>query len=358
MHYVLLFLISHFTAQSSVSQRIDSHIHGYYNRGDFSGVVLVARDGDVIYEGAFGYADAGIARPNRVETQFLIGSTTKSFTAITAMQLVEAGKLDLHEPISTYLPDLAPTIAKDMTMHILLKQLSGLPSSIERITPTQPRDIDHQEMVDIISNAEMRFNPGEKYAYSNVAYNLAACVLCRVAGMEYDELMETYCFKPLGMSNTGVERIAKPPTNKAVGYVYENDRLVRAEPHDMAYAMGSGDIYSTVGDLLKWDQALYGTEYISDVSKALVFSPADEDGGYYGYGFRIVDYKRADGQPDGKLARHGGSMRGYLANVHRYLDDRVTVIVLGNMRPYPIRDMCFEVKEIAFGRTPGKRIHE
>ena len=130
-----------------------------------------------------------------------------------------------------------------------------------------------------------------------------------------------------------------------------------AELHDMAYAMGSGDIYSTVGDLFKWDQALYNNNYVTQGSKNIIFDAADHAHGDYGYGFRIINYKRADGST-GTLARHGGSMHGYLANLHRYMDDRITVIVLGNMRPFPIRDLCFELKEIVVGRNPGPRNYE
>ncbi len=341
-----------------VTSRLENHVRTYSERGVFQGTVLVARKGEVLYQGAFGFANKESGIKNTIETQFLIGSTTKSFTAVTVMQFVEDGLIDLHEPILSYLPYLNTDIADGMTMHYLLKQQSGLLSHMNRITQSDHRDIDHREMVELIGRGKMRFTPGEKYAYSNLAYNLAASVLCEVAGKSYREIMNERVFKPLDMQNTGVERTSHLPKNKAIGYDIESDGTLRpAEAHDMAYAMGSGDIYSNVSDLFKWDQALYENTYVSKESKKIIFDPADEEHGFYGYGFRIIDYKRADGST-GTLARHGGSMRGYLANVHRYIDGRITVIVLGNMRPFPIRDLCFELKEIVLGRDPGPRDHE
>jgi len=360
MYVFALFLLIGFIHQGAqdVNSKLDNHVQAYSERGAFQGAVLVARDGEILYQGAFGFADKESGIENTIETQFLIGSTTKSFTAVTAMQFVEDGLIDLDEPILTYLPYLNPDVAEGMTMHYLLKQQSGLLNHINRIIESEHKDIGHREMVEIIGRGKMRFSPGEKYAYSNLAYNLAASVLCEISGKSYREVMEERAFNPLYMHNTGVERIAHVPENKAIGYNSESDGTLHpAEPHDMSYAMGSGDIYSTVGDLFKWDQALYKNKYVSHASKKIIFDPADEDHGFYGYGFRIIDYKRDDGST-GILARHGGSMRGYLANVHRYLDDRITVIVLGNMRPFPIRDLCFELKEIVVGRDPGPRDYE
>ncbi|MDX1407937.1 MAG: serine hydrolase domain-containing protein [Saprospiraceae bacterium] len=349
--------LAHQIPQHEVEVRLDSLVREYHTQHDFSGTVLVARDGKVLYSGAFGYADAERGILNTVETKFLIGSTTKSFTALTCLQFVEAGLVQLDAPVHRYLPQLRPDIGK-ISIHHLLKKQSGLPNHLARLTDIEPRDITVDEIIDIINTAEPQYPPGTAYNYSNLNYHLIAAVLIRVSGLPWGEILERHCFRPLEMQDSGVERLYHVPVNRALGYdARSKGRLVQSYPNYTAWALGSGDIYSTAGDLLKWDQALYEDAYLSDESKELAFNPASEDFGFYGYGFRIMEYVRPDGD-SGTLVRHGGSMYGYLANVHRYLDDRITVIVLANVRPFPIRDLTFQLKQIVCGRGPGPREHE
>lgn len=123
----------------------------------------------------------------------------------------------------------------------------------------------------------------------------------------------------------------------------------------MSYALGSGDIYSTVDDLLIWEQSLYNSKLLSENSQSLLFSGESKEFGSYGYGFRVQEYQRAVSNNKGTLTRHGGSMNGFLSNLHRYTDDKLTVIVLANIRSFPIRNLTFELKEIALGLDVGAR---
>lgn len=355
---LLLFFISHssFAYQASVvSQKIDNHLQQYVKNEDFRGVVLVAKEGQTIFQAAYGYANDDDKVLNTIDKKFLIGSLTKSFTAVTILQLMEEGKLNLHAPLATYIPSLNKNLSKDLTLHRLLKHQSGLPTHLERITDFEEKDISSAEILAIINTANLSFMPGTQYQYSNLNYHLAAIAIENITGKTYAEVLDEKTFTPLKMTDSGVERLANIPSNRASGY-RKSFLAINRDENIVSYALGSGDIYSTADDLFAWEQALYGTQLLSEKSKGLLFSPESKDFGSYGYGFRIQEYQRAIGNNNkGTLTRHGGSMNGFLSNLHRYTDDKLTVIVLANIRSFPIRNLTFEIKEVVLGVAIGSR---
>ncbi len=226
------------------------------------------------------------------------------------------------------------------------------------LTNLEYKDITNKELIEIINTATLSFDPGSDYGYSNINFSLVALILERVSGKSYSDILQERIFTPLKMTNSGVERTNDNIPKIALGYdMLEDGSFKTSERNYMAYAIGSGDIYSNVGDLYLWDQALSNHKLLSDSSTTLLFTnDQSEELGHYGYGFRVHDYVRfTTDQPRGKLIRHGGSMQGYLSNYHKYLDDELTIIVLGNMRPFPIMDITFGLKEIAFNRLPISR---
>ena len=127
--------------EKTTAEKIESHIQQYVKNEDFRGTILVAKNGNVIHKAAYGFADETGKVVNETETQYLIGSLTKSFTAVTVMQMVEDDLLDLHTPIRTYVPRLKKTLGKDLTLHLLLKHQSGLLGHLERLIEFENRDI-------------------------------------------------------------------------------------------------------------------------------------------------------------------------------------------------------------------------
>lgn len=339
----------------SISEKIDAHINNYSKNEGFQGTVLVARKGKIIHKAAYGLSDREKKLQNTLDTQFLIGSLSKSFVAVTMMQMVEAGLLDLHAPIKKYIPDLKGELAEGLTLHFLLKNQSGLAPSFDDLTDYENRDISPKELLEIINKTSRSFTPGSKYEYSNLNYTLCAIALEKVTEKNYSQILQERTFNPLKMSRSGVERISNRPWNRAGGYRKKTLGIERDE-NVVSYALGAGDIYSTAEDLFKWDQALYTDKLISEKSKKLIFAGETEKFGYYGYGFRIQEYQRGiKNKNKGTLVRHGGTMNGFMSNLHRYLDDELTVIILGNIRPFPIRNLTFEIKEIVLGFEPGIR---
>lgn len=333
-------------SNKKLRQELSNIIDTYYNNNQFSGTVLVAKKGAVLYNQAFGYANIEKKIRNKTSTQFLIGSLTKSFTATAIMHAKERGILGLHVPIKKYIPELNDELGR-LTLHLLMKNSSGLPVHLNRITKLEYRDITSEELIRLYNTVKLAFSPGTKYDYSNLNYQLCAIVLERVSGMSYKEYLETYLFDPIKMTSSGIERTSLIAKDKALGYDLENSIMKRAAANYMAYAKGGGNIYSTVKDILKWDKALYRDNLVSEESKNLMFDGRPGEYGSYGYGFKIKEYIRnVKGDKKGKLVRHGGSMYGYICNVHRYLDDKVTIIILGNMRPYPTMEITQKIEEV------------
>lgn len=334
------------------AEAIQKHVQGYVDQGQFSGAILVAQGHKVLFKGGFGWADVENKISNEANTRFLIGSTTKSFTAIALLLLEQDGLVDLDKPISQYLPNLRPDFGAQFTLDILLRMKSGLPNHLKRLTSIEDQAISTDEIINIINSAELAYEPGTQYSYSNLNYHLIGAIIEKVSGMSYAAFLQQRVFESLQMFDSGTDYFDTLSTRYALGYHVGS--LDRTEKNNLFYALGSGNIYSTVEDIYKWDQALYNDHFINKENKAKAFKGGSEDFGYYGYGFRIREYTRADSTlAKGTLVRHGGTMMGYLANVHRYLDDRVTVIVLGNISMFPIRDLTTELKEIALGMEGG-----
>lgn len=342
-------------AALTIGDKLNRHIHHYVEAEDFQGVVLVAKHGEVLFKKAYGYADIDNKVANTIKHQFLIGSMTKSFTAVAVMRLVEQGKLDLHAPIATYIPKLKSELAKGLTLHRLLKHQSGLVRHLEELVKFEQKDITSAEILSIINKSEQSIEPGSSYEYGNLNYHLTALAIENVTLQSYADAMNTLVFTPLDMQGSGVERITNPPSNRANGY-RKNVFGINRDENVVSYALGSGDIYSTVEDLLKWEQALYKPKFLTQQSINKLFTGESQALGYYGYGFRIREYQRGNEHNAlGKLTRHGGSMDGFTSNLHRYTDDQLTVIILANIRGFPIRNLTFELKEIALGADSMKR---
>jgi len=132
---------------------IEKYLQSYIDTADFRGVVLVAKGDSILHHGAYGLFDTENKISNQLHSKFLIGSLTKSFTAVAIMQLVDAGKLDLFAPLQQYIPQLAPELARGLTVHHLLKQQSGLPVFIDELTPINVMDIRSNELLDVINKA-------------------------------------------------------------------------------------------------------------------------------------------------------------------------------------------------------------
>src|SRR4249919_3778758 len=331
------------TAQKDHAQLLQQYMTGQNKYFQFNGTILVAEKGKPIYQQALGYADYNSKRMLNDSSVFELASVSKQFTAMGIMILKDRKLLSYENNIKKYFPQLP---YDNITIRNLLTHTSGIPSYEDQFE----KNWDHKKIAfnkDIIDMLSQRkdtlfFKPGTKYKYSNTGYALLASIIEKVSGMSYNDFMAVNIFKPLGMSHTFIyntrRSTGKIPDNYALGFVY-SDSLKRyilpdsSPAYDYVYYLdgivGDGCVNTTTGDLVKWDQALYGNKLVSKVSLDEMLSPLvqmspRDSTGFYGFG---VFVQKSD---NGKIISHTGGWPGYATDITRMVDSNETIIVLSN----------------------------
>ncbi len=305
-----------------LSQRIDEVMSEFVRLDQFSGCVLVAKDGEVVYVKAFGEANKDHHVPNTLRTKFNIGSIGKIFTGVAIMQLVERGLLGVDDPVSTHLPDFP--FGDEITLHHLLTHTSGtfnyfahpeFPARMSRIRGVQ-------DALPLIYEQDLQFDPpGEQFSYSNSGIVILGAVIEAVTGREYPDYIRENILEPIGMNDTGINYWDQVVENRASGYIKRLSGEFTSNIFLVPPANADGGIETTVDDLLKFDQALYGEELLSSEYGDRMFTPFLEN---YGYCWRI------DERHGGTVVGHGGGAPGISAEFLRFIDDGYTLVVLSN----------------------------
>ena len=312
------------------------YLEGLAKADRFSGAVLVASAGKPVLRQAFGMADWAGKVPNRPETRFRIGSITKTFTATAVMMLVQEGKLHLADSVCTHVAG-CPHQWSAATIRNLLTHTSGIPDYLAPISlaqfnsPTPP-----QAILDLVRDSPLAFKPGTRYQYSNTNYLLLGLVVESTSGMTYADFLQQRIFKPLGMTGSGYSRDFSLVQRHATGYGYKTSSRDEVIPTDEA-AFSDGGLYSTVDDLLRFDQALYGTQLLTRATVDEMFTPwggADLSPG----GSQVTGLGWSLGEdPHGaKVVFHGGQIPGFNALLSRDIGSHVAVIVLSNYYWAPV----------------------
>lgn len=344
-------------AQDDLNTQIDAFLTQLTSEGKFMGVVLVAKDGQIIFEKAYGYADLENEAPNTVDTRFEIASTTKPLTATLVMMLQDQGKLNVQDKICQYIPD-CPEAWKDITIHHLLTHTSGIPDYYTFPDAPQftmlPSTL--EELVGRIKEKPLDFQPGETWAYCDSNFVLLSYIIEKVSGMPFPDFRQKYLFDALGMNNSGRIDYTHVIKHRAYGYLDASTRVPYADPSS---AWGNGDVYTTVEDLYLFDQALYTDKLMPQATRDLMFTPEAEmptdlttaleptvEGPiYYGYGWAIST--KFGGHT---RISHGGGGAGFNTVFSRYPDDKVTLIMLCNIGDFSIWDTVeVGVLKLVFG---------
>lgn len=237
--------------------------------GQFSGVVLVARNGVPSFEQAYGMADREAARANDLETSFNLGSINKFFTQIAIRQLAAAGKLDLDSSLARAWPDYPNAdIARKVTIRQILEHRSGIRGNIFGAPPGKTRHdvVTLNDYFQLFADQPLQFAPGSQQQYSNAGYIVLGLLIERLSGENYFEYINKHIYEPAGMTQTGSWRIGRWPQNTAVGYTTrggegaaEAGEGAPLRPNtDILPGKGSsaGGGYSTAHDLLRLLNAL------------------------------------------------------------------------------------------------------
>lgn len=330
----------------------DEYMRAQVDVHGFTGAVLVAKGGSVVFRGAYASASLQARAPITPDTRFRIGSITKPFTSIAVVLLQERGKLAVTDPLCRYV-DPCPAAWAPVTLHHLLSHTSGIPSftglpDYEKTmgTATTPR-----ETVGRVREMPLEFPAGTQYRYSNTGYVLLGLVVEKASGRDFASFLRANILEPLGLKDTGIETGEAVP-GLAIGYTRDRgadpSTVKEARPIHMSVPFSAGAMYSTVGDLLKFDRAIAGRALLKKESWEKMLTPVQAN---YGYGFTIGR------SPGGRtLVGHDGGINGFASSYRRIVEDDVAIIALRNVDAGP--NFANDLAAIALGeryQVPKKR---
>lgn len=300
----------------------------------FSGAVLVAKDGKVLFSDAYGLADREREVPNTVQTRFRIGSMNKMFTAVGILQLVEAGKVDLRAPLGTYLTDYPNRkVATEVTIHHLLTHTGGTGDIFGPEFETHREELQTlADYVDLYGERGSEFEPGSRWAYSNYGFILLGAVIEAVTGQSYYDYVDEHVYEPAGMTRTGSLPEDQTVPDRAVGYMDPSGGTHwRPNADTLPYrGTSAGGGYSTVGDFARFAEALLNHELLSPDSTELLVTGKEEIGPGVEYAYGFEDHREAGG--DGWVGHNGGAP-GMNSDLRIYPASGYVVVVLANLDP-------------------------
>ena len=333
--------------------QIEALVSQYHGLRQFSGAVLVGQQGNVIYEGGFGYANMDWQIPNSPATRFRVGSVTKQFTATIILKLVERGQLSLDGAITDYLPDYPSEIGDQVTIHHLLTHSSGIPSytGLPEFGEMMRNPFAPDSFIAVFSELDSEFEPGSTFRYNNSGYFLLGVIIEHVTGMPYDEALRTMVLDPLGLDDTGYDHQEAIIEGRATGYSRTLTGYDVAAYLDMSLPYAAGSMYSTVRDLHDWDRLLYTDQVFADPgTKELMLTPYIQNYGY-GWSIREIPVGADDGMV--KLIEHGGGINGFVTGFWRLVDDGYVVIVMDNTEGSRVAAIQRGIVDILYGETPA-----
>jgi len=319
--------------------KLDSLFTKLYTEGKFNGNVLIAEKGIVVFEKSYGLANEHDSTKLNKQSIFNLASVTKQFTAMSIVLLKKQGKLSYSDSLATFIPELA--FYNGVTINNLLTHTGGLPDYMTMMDARWEKskianNADVIKMMVAIKPKAL-FAPGDEYKYSNTGYVLLAAIIERISKQTYGEFLKQHIFKPAKMNKTFVYSGDSPKQKNMVeGYVKDSlgENVLPKDVTKFDYVKyldgvyGQGRVYSTTGDLLKWDRFLYNSQLINNEDKETIFTSQktnaklDTD---YGYGWMIDDNKLY-----GRIIYHSGSWPGFVSYLEREIDSDKTIVILQN----------------------------
>lgn len=328
-------------AGAAFAQDPAAAIDDYLKSVNFTGTALASHDGKVVFSKAYGLANREWDIPNTPDTKFRLASITKTFTATAILQLLEKEKLSLDDPAVRWIPT-AHESWKPVTIRHLLSHTGGVPSytSLPGFSTRQRIAATPAEIISTVKDNPLEFAPGAKYNYSNSGYVILGIVLEAVTGKPYATLLKDAIFDPAGMSDSGYDDSAAILKRRASGHASNGNN---APPIDMSFPFSAGALYSTTGDLFKYDRALAAGKLLSAKTLDLAATPVL---GNYGLGWVSItrDGRRSVG--------HAGGINGFSTIFLRFPATAATVILLSNQEGPPVDPHAWNVARLLHGEKP------
>ncbi len=298
----------------------DAYLNAMTEQKKFIGSVLIAQGDSVVYHKGFGPASADGSKMNSPESQFLIGSITKTFTAVAIMQLFEDNKLSLSDPLSKYIP-LFPQ-SDQITIRHLLSHKSGIKNYTELpdINEWKADEISALRLVEKVMDYPLGFEPGTMFSYSNTNYLLLGMIIEQVTGADYEKYIQKNILKPAGLTHTGMDQ--NKAKNLSEGLDLVNGMWQKADEVDVSVPFSAGALYSSTSDLYSFSTAFFNAEFFENKSTYELMTNFDE--GSYGLGVYV---EQVDEQ---FYIGHTGGIDGYSSAWYYFYELDLHAIVLSN----------------------------
>jgi CubicO group peptidase (beta-lactamase class C family) len=322
---------------------IDAYLQPYVRSGNFAGQVLVEKDGKVLFEKAYGFADRERHRLNTTATQFHIASMSMQFTAAAVLSLVDTASLKLDDHVG----DFAPRIpgGDKITVRDLLTERSGLPDI--NALPNYADVLQHHQtpasLIAAIEGQSLLFDPGTKFLHEeHSAYNLLALIVEKKTGLPFAAAVERLVFRPMGLAGSGVDDDTEHPTHMAKGYEPEGTYgLKPATSIHWSAKTGNASVYTTARDQARWVRELFRGRALSPSSREAVLDTSLA----VGYGWFKRDNKRF-----GEIAYSmNGRAPGFASFVLYLPRAQTTVVVLSNIYSSATTNIGNDVAALSLG---------
>lgn len=283
------------------------------------------------YASAAGFVDKSSQKRATVDMLGRIASVSKPMTAIAIMQLYEKGILDLDKPIQNYITEFPKKAKGDITIRHLLKHTSGIPhysSKWEALSFTHyPTLVD---ALDAFKDKELDFEPGTQYRYTSYGYTVLGAIIEEVTQMSYGDYMKKNIWDKAGMSNTSLEEAGQEYDNKSKQYLKIKTTYIKSPKTDLSIIYPAGGIQSTIGDLLKFGEAVLNNKLIKSSTLELMINAKDElapaaGDDPYGFGWGVYDDPTY-----GRIIQHGGTQPGTSSFFSIYMDHKIVSAVMSN----------------------------
>jgi CubicO group peptidase (beta-lactamase class C family) len=303
----------------TLPERLQQVVQPYIDAQVFMGSVLVAKNGKVLFSKGYGWADMEWNIPNSPTTKFQIASVTKQFTAPSILLLEDRGKLKTDDLVKKYLPD-TPACWDKITIYNLLTMTSGIAGDAAKYEPGMPDKL-------IFSDKPLDFQPGEKWDYSNLGYDVLGYLLEKVSGQTYADFVQENIFHPLGMNDSGYDSNVVVIPRHASGYWPGANGMENAERPIQNLAFSAGGLYSTTEDLLRWEEGLFGGKVLTPASLRKMTTPFKQTILKHDYACGLYVYREK-----GRLViDYDGNGIGFNAQMAYYPEEKLAVIVLANL---------------------------
>ena len=324
--------------------------------------VLVANNGGVLFQRGYGVTDLHSSRKIDGSTNFRLASCTKQFTAMAIMLLVHDGKLHYDDRLTSIFPEF-PEYGRAIAIRHLLNHTSGLEDYEDLMPPQDPKapleqiQIHDAGVLDLLKRQKStKFGPGSKWAYSNSGYVLLGLVVQKVSGKVFPDFLQQRIFQPLNMSKTvAYVRGENEVQNRAFGHTLEGKSWVQTDQSPTSATLGDGGVYSSLDDLVKWDQALRRNTLLSQKEMLPALTPAkvpdgritkpDGSPAAYGFGWFLDPYRGH------QRIWHYGETVGFRSTVQRFVADDLTIIALCNRDDLNPSTLALQIADLFLGRV-------